>query len=156
MRLLIARNGEMQKPGGILTEAGVRQVRKLAASIKDDNLEAIFSSNLPLEQETAGRIGLYHDNVFVMGRDYLSAKRDMGEEELMEEARAVIEGARNYRSALIVTEGKQYHALTASILGISYQDAQEMGEIKPTALTVFDPFPEMKTYASLAHLNGSK
>ncbi len=154
MRLLIARNAEVRKPGGALTDAGISQARKLGIRLKDEPLDVIFSSNLQLEQETAGRVGLYHDDALIMGRKYLGSENDLEESELMQEAKSIIAGAQNYKNVLMVTETKQYHALMADILGISYDKVKEMGEVENTALTIFDPFPEMQKYACIEHLNG--
>ena len=71
MKLIIARHGETEenKEGilqghlpGKLTELGIEQSRKLALRLKDEKIDAIYSSDLARASDTAKEIAKYHQD----------------------------------------------------------------------------------------------
>ena len=87
MKLIITRHGETienregiiqgQLPG-TLSDLGVEQAKKVAKRLKDEKLDAIYSSDLARSADTAGEIGKFHPKVKI---SYVQAlrERDLGE-----------------------------------------------------------------------------
>jgi len=72
MKLILVRHGETEenKKGilqghlpGKLTELGRDQAKKLALRLKDEKIDAIFSSDLARASDTTREIAKYHPNV---------------------------------------------------------------------------------------------
>lgn len=71
MRLIIVRHGETEenKKGilqghlpGKLSELGIEQAKKLALRLKDEKIDAIYSSDLARASDTAKEIAKFHPN----------------------------------------------------------------------------------------------
>jgi len=86
MRLLLVRHGETEENvgkvwqghlPGKLSEKGVRQAQKLADHLKDEKIDAIFSSDLARAADTAKEIAKFHPHTpFHLVEDLREA--DMG------------------------------------------------------------------------------
>ena len=73
MRLILTRHGETEENvagisqgqllPGKLTDKGIEQAKKLASRLKDEKVDAIYSSDLARSADTAKIIAKYHSKV---------------------------------------------------------------------------------------------
>lgn len=70
MKLILVRHGETEEnvqkilqghKGGKLTKEGLEQAKKLAIRLKNENIDAIFSSDLKRCKDTTGEIAKFHN-----------------------------------------------------------------------------------------------
>lgn len=87
MHLIITRHGETieNKKGilqghlpGTLTSQGIEQAQRVAARLKEEHIDAIYSSDLARAADTAKEIGKYHPTIKIQFTKELR-ERDLGE-----------------------------------------------------------------------------
>ncbi len=169
MRLIITRHGETEenKKGilqghlpGRLTELGMEQAKKVAKRLKDEKINAIYSSDLARASDTAKEIARFHPNAklfFVTelrekDQGSLSGKliseidwnkpRDTEKKEAMfERAKIILDKAyKQYKgkTVLFVSHGGLIQILMALLLNKSLDEIKKMDHPSNTSISIFE------------------
>ena len=168
MRLILIRHGETEENqkgilqghlDGSLTKSGKEQAKKVAKRLKEEKIDAIFSSDLGRASDTAREIAKYHPDVpiefveelreknqgsltgkFIKDIDW-SKPRDTEKKELMaKRAKIILDRAyKEYRdkTVLFVSHGGLIRVLTALIMNKPLESTMELGEPLNTGISVF-------------------
>lgn len=155
---------------GKLSEKGIQQAKKLAIRLKDEKLSVIFSSDLARAFDTSKIIAHYHPNSSIMTTALLR-ERSMGlhegkyhkdienffdrddiesKDSIMRRVKNFLENIqRDYseKSVLVVCHGGTIVALVANALNKSFDEVVEMRNIENTAITIFNPYPNLAAIA---------
>lgn len=168
MRLIIVRHGETEenKKGiiqghlpGRLTELGIMQAKKLALKLKEEKIDAIYSSDLARASDTAKEIAKFHPNAklfFVSelrekNQGSLSGKlikeidwsklRDGEKKEAMfERAKIILEKTyKDYKgkTVLFVAHGGIIRVLMSLLLNKSLEEIKKMDDYGNAAISIF-------------------
>jgi len=169
MRLIITRHGETEenKKGilqghmqGKLTEAGLEQAKKLALRLKDEEIAAIYSSDLKRASDTAKEIAKYHPNAKLFFVKELREKdqgsltgklikeidwskpRDTEKRELMfKRAKIILEKAyKNYKgqTVVFVSHGGLISVLMALLMNKPLEAIKKIECPIHTAISIFN------------------
>jgi len=170
-------NGIIQgQQHGCLSEKGIKQAKMLASRLKNEKIEVIFCSDLNRAKDTAMEVKKLHPNAEIIFSKLLreryfgeiegKEKSKLGDidiysldccetqESLMKRVGEFIDSMpKSYGCALIVAHGGTNIALTAKILGITFEESLNMGKITNTGVNIFEPFPKLKLFNCSEHLN---
>lgn len=169
MKLIIARHGETEENikeilqghlPGKLTERGIDQAKKLALRLKDEKIDAIYSSDLARASDTAKEIAKFHSNTpiyFVKelrekDQRELSGKliseidwnkpRDTEKKEAIAiRVKKILDAAyEKYKdkTVLFVSHGGTIKILTAIIMDVSLEKAKELDHSVNTGISIFE------------------
>lgn len=169
MKLIITRHGETEenKLGmlqghlpGKLTKEGIEQAKKLALRLKNEKIDAIYSSDLARASDTAKEIAKFHPDAKLFFAQELREKdqgsltgklmkdidwskpRDTEKSESMtKRAKIIFEKAyKKYKeqTAVFVSHGGLINVLTSLITNKSLEDIKKMNSPKNTAVSIFE------------------
>jgi len=169
MRLILVRHGETEenKKGilqghlpGKLTEQGIEQTKKLALRLRDEKIDAIYSSDLTRASDTAKEIAKYHSNVPLFFVEELREKnqgsltgkffkevdwskpRDTEKKEVMAvRAKKILDDAyKKYKgkTVVFVSHGALIRVLTTIIMNKHLDKINELEEPLNTGLSIFE------------------
>ena len=185
MKLILVRHGETVENTedraqghlpGKLSELGVSQAKRLGLKLKDEKIDAIYSSDLARAADTAKEIAKYHDADLILTEDL--RERGQGEAEGRTHAEINKIGRENLKGAepmddfrarvhKFIAKIKEKHpddcvvivAHGGPIAAILHEDvsAEEelfaiSGRLKNTGITVLDPYPSVKLLNDTDHL----
>ena len=159
---------------GILSEEGIKQAEKLAQRLSSEKIDIIYTSDLNRAYHTAKIVHEKHPSALLIiseklrERSYGSSegKKDTeiklvdmpdveSEDNLMKRAKEIIDEIlfSGYENVLAVTHGGFHSELVGNILGYSFNQLSELRGVKNTAITIFNPFPNMELYGCYEHLS---
>lgn len=161
---------------GTLSSDGIDQAEELGRRLKDEKIDIIFSSDLARAYDTARIISRYHLNVPIIKTDRLRERsfglyegkrkediKDLFERGNVESKESImrrtgyflemIKREHSNNSLLTVAHGGSMIALIANSLNLSFDEVAGMGQIKNTAITIFNPYPVLETLNCYLHLN---
>jgi len=169
MRLIIVRHGETEenKKGilqghlpGKLTDLGLEQAKKLALTLKNEKISAIYSSDLARASDTAKEIAKYHHNAQFYFSQELREK-DQGsltgklmseidwskprdtekKEKMIERARKILQETykkHKGQTIVFVSHGGLILILTSLIIEKPLEDVKKMGHPDNGTFSIFE------------------
>lgn len=169
MRLIITRHGETEEnvngilqghQPGKLNEKGILQAKKLAEKLKNEDIVAIYSSDLARAFDTAKEIQQVHPNARMILSEDLREKnqgnltgklikeidwskpRDTEKRESMtERAKRILDLAYKEHkkdTVIFVSHGGLIQILMSILLKKSVEDIKKLGDISNTSILIFD------------------
>ena len=169
MKLIITRHGETEenKKGilqghlpGKLTKLGIEQARKLALKLKDEKIDAIYSSDLTRASDTAKEIAKYHPNVHsyfvrelrekdqgnITGKlikevDWSKPRDTEKKEQMLRRAKRILDKAyQKYKgqTVLFVSHGGLIKILIALIMNKPVESIKELDNHINTGVSIFE------------------
>jgi phosphoserine phosphatase len=170
MKLILVRHGETEENvkgivqghlPGKLTKKGIEQAKKLALRLKDEKIDAIYSSDLKRASDTAKEIAEYHKNVplkFVKelreidcgsfsgkSQDEVKGKNYPEDSESLEDAKKRIKNfldkvykKHKNSKVLFVSHGGTSKILTTIILNKPLRYFREMKHFDNTSVNIFE------------------
>lgn len=169
MKLIITRHGETEenKKGilqghlpGKLTELGLEQAKKLSLRLKEEKIDAIYSSDLARASDTAKKIAKFHPNAkiffvqelrekdqrnlsgkFIKDIDWNKPRDTEKKESMLERAKIILEKAyKQYkgRTVLFVSHGGLIKILTALLMNKPLKDVKKMDHPTNTTVSIFE------------------
>jgi broad specificity phosphatase PhoE len=169
MKLILVRHGETEenKNGilqghlpGKLTKLGIEQSKKLALRLKDEKIDAIYSSDLARASDTAKEIAKYHQDAPLYFVDKLREK-DQGsltgklikevdwdaprdtekKESIAERAKLILDKVyKKYKgkTVLFVSHGMFIKILTTMLMNKPLDKFKEIGFLVNTSVNIFE------------------
>ena len=169
MRLIITRHGETEenKKGilqghlpGKLTKLGLEQAKKLALRLKDEKIDAIYSSDLARASDTAKEIAEFHpdaklffvqelrekDQGSLSGKlikeiDWNKPRDTEKKESMLKRAKIILEKAyKQYKgkTVVFVSHGGLINVLTALLMNKPLEDIKKIGHPVNTSVSIFE------------------
>jgi len=169
MRLIITRHGETEENAkgilqghqpGKLNEKGILQAKKLAEKLKNEEVVAIYSSDLARASDTAKEIHKIHPDARIIFVEELREKNqgsltgklikeiDWNKPRDTEKREAMIERAKKIldlaykehpkETVLFVSHGGLIQILMSILLNKSIEEIKKLGKIENTAIFIFD------------------
>lgn len=169
MKLIITRHGETEENRkgilqghlpGKLTELGIEQAKKLALRLKDEKIDAIYSSDLARASDTAKEVAKFHPNAKLTFVKELR-ERDQGSlsgksineidwskprdteksEEMLERASKLLDDVlKNHiqENVLFVSHGGLIRSLLSLITNKPLEEIKKMKNMGNAAISIFD------------------
>ena len=170
MRIILTRHGETEENikgimqghlPGKLTEKGIEQAKRLALRLKDEKIDAIYSSDLARAADTTKEIAKFHPNIKVEFTEKLR-ERDHGSftgktaaevkgkeypddaensEALQKRAKEVVDSVyEKYKDSTVifVTHGAMSKAIMSVIRGEPADFIRTMEKMKNTSVSIFE------------------
>ena len=169
MKLIIARHGETEenKKGiiqghlpGKLTLLGLKQAKKLSLRLKDEKIDAIYSSDLARASDTAKEIAKFHPNSklylvkelrekdqgdisgkLIKDIDWNKPRNTEKRELMIERAKIILDKAYKLhkgKTVLFVSHGGLIKILLSLLLNKSKEETEKMGHPKNTSISIFN------------------
>lgn len=176
MKIILTRHGEtvenvkrisQGQTHGTLTENGIGQAKKLALRLKDEKIDAIYSSDLDRAKDTAKEIAKHHPHIDIVFTKLLK-ERNLGEftgkhcdevdwynktgkletgEQMKKRAKKAIDDAyEKHKDGTVVFIG--HGGINAALVGVvmnkSYVESFLMEDWKNTNVTIFEIYEDKK------------
>ncbi len=169
MKLIVVRHGQTEENvagilqghlPGKLTELGIEQARKVAKRLKDEKIDAIYSSDLARASDTAKEIATYHPNADIYFVTELREKNHRGltgknvneidwskprdtekSDKMAIRAKAIFDKAyEKYKgkTVLFVSHGGLIRILALLIMNKSLESRKELKESVNTGVSIFE------------------
>ncbi len=169
MKLIITRHGETEenKKGilqghlpGKLTELGLEQAKKLSLRLKEEKIDAIYSSDLARASDTAKEIAKFHPDAklffaqelrekdqgslsgkFIQEIDWNKPRDTEKKESMLKRAKIILEKAyKQYKgqTVVFVSHGGLIIILMSLIMSKPLETIKKMGHPTNTAISIFE------------------